>query len=1266
MTQLSKIINHIYSPFRLRVGLAFLLTLLLAGVVHADAPNRTPPRGTVPNPGTQEQELANITMPAPYNVFEFVVTCAACHGGSIDQNTGHFGNWAGTSMASAARDPIFRANQVIVNETIKGLTGEDGAGNMCFRCHSPNGWYSGRFDPQLGGAADGSTMLQSILASTDTEGIMCEFCHRVIGNVTVKDPQMAAQLDAFGLGDQFRNDPVWKMMAGISDWPHAGNDFPQGPKEGMPYGDTTLQINDGMTYGGKYPGSVDMFFSDVPMQKTDGTLTNYTGQTYGIYPPGWPSSGVTNVLGQMVAISPDGSTPIHFEVPIGPPVVNGVPDYQAQSISLEHPTFDGEFIRSSEFCGSCHDLTVPVLNHGMPEQRTYTEWKFSAFGTEGSADFQRCQDCHMPTMKHEYADNAAVSLNPDPTLTGWFPYAKDRNPTGGTAFHKFNGSNRDLPDMMKILYPEVDLEVIGAPTGNDTRVFPGMLSDRSTMWDRAKRNSEVGLNDAVTTAIVNDAVEPIGTAGTACQVRVRVNNNTGHRIPSGYPDGRRMWLSLEVTDGQGNLAYQSGVYDSAQAMLSTDATHPFNRAVSRIIDARNPDNNAVMVYEKVTGTCTATGCTPSPNLLNDTILFDNRIPPKGFSYADYSANGTKFITYDPVTYLPSEDPARYPDGLNRDIVVYRFKKPASVATCGDLNARAEVYWQTHNREFMEHLKNSDTSTVRPEGPPSIYEPNYPLTPNYLSDVIGLNGMTDMDGQPLRDNWGGIAYAAWLLTGKGEPFLSASADTTVPAKPATPAGVSASVVDPFTIDLNWIPQSDAEGYIIWVRYGKSNATASWDKLAVVQGSNNTTFRHEALNVAKTYSYQVQAYNAKGKSTRSAAVLITTPIDLPLPPENLRFVPPAQPNAITMSWIDTAENETEFVIQRQDVPVVADFVTVATIPSQTPGLANGGNIWTDTTVLPGMTYNYRVAAQNASGMSTWSLPAQGQTSGVANPPTMLTAIAVSGQQVDLAWDAGTGTLTGYSIQRSDDGGVTWLDIGQTAADVLAFSDLTVQPFLTYSYRVFAMPVTVDSLPSPVATVTTPSVAPAAPSNLDVWGASTTQIDLVWADNATIETGFIVERSTDGGATWVEVGQAPANATSFSDTTVEPKMTYSYQVVAFLDAGPTFGIVRSAPSNQVTVVTPGEIPQPPSNLQIIRRDRTSLRMRWTDNSNNEEGFNIERSTDGGATWTWVASVGINQTVYTDNGLSRKTTYWYRVQAFNADGVSAYTDPPASAATK
>ena len=171
--------NILYSRKRRIVFLLVVLLVVLTTttVVLADVLDRTPPRGTVPNPGTQQQELANITAPAPYNAFEFVVTCAACHGGTIDQNAGHFGNWAGSSMASAARDPVFRANQIGVNNIVKSLTGEDGAGNICMRCHSPNGWMSGRFDPTLAGNSEGKTMNHSILLSTDDEGILCEFCH---------------------------------------------------------------------------------------------------------------------------------------------------------------------------------------------------------------------------------------------------------------------------------------------------------------------------------------------------------------------------------------------------------------------------------------------------------------------------------------------------------------------------------------------------------------------------------------------------------------------------------------------------------------------------------------------------------------------------------------------------------------------------------------------------------------------------------------------------------------------------------------------------------------------------------------------------------------------------------------------------------------------------------------------------------------------------------------------------------------------------------
>lgn len=695
-----------------------------------------------------------------------MVTCAACHGGTIDQNAGHFGNWAGTAMASAARDPVFRANNLIVNEAVKNaLGGKDGAGNMCWRCHSPNGWYSGRFDPTLAGQADGSTMLHSIVASTDDEGIMCEVCHRTIGGVTMKR------------SDLNPNDPVWNMMAGIDDWPHNGNPYPEGPVAGNPYGDTTLQINDGMTYGGKYSGTVNIWFSDIP---TTGT---YTGQTYGIYPPATKRKKVT---GSTPVINPDGSTPIHYEDPIGPP---DDPDYQA--ISLEHPTFGGQtgtnngptFIRTPEFCGSCHDLTIPVLNHGMPEQRTYTEWKYSNFGRqfitvkkkqEPNPNYKRCQDCHMPTLKHEYADDVPVSLNPDPVVSGWWPYAKDRNLTidpvtgkAGTTFHKFGGGNRDLPEMMKYIYKdpitkmaELDLEVIGEATYNDTRMFPGMLSNRESHLDRARRNTEIMLKEAVSVQITEG---PISLGNGKYRVKVKVTNNSGHRIPTGYPDGRRFWISLQVKDANGNTVYQSGYYDPETAELYNDAGKTgFKRALDPMIDATT-EGNQVMVYEKRTGTAKDGGYEISVSLLNEKVVFDNRIPPAGFTYADYYPAGAKFVTYQediltglvtPVEDTPNTPKRRYPDGQNWDEVTYIF-----TSTTTPVSARAEIQWQSHTREFMEYLRTSDTSTLRPKGPPSRFNPNYPQ-PYYLSDHIpGFLTLTSLDGQPLQDNWGGIAYAA---------------------------------------------------------------------------------------------------------------------------------------------------------------------------------------------------------------------------------------------------------------------------------------------------------------------------------------------------------------------------------------------------------------------------------------------------------------------------------------------------------------------------
>lgn len=81
----------------------------------------------------------------------------------------------------------------------------------------------------------------------------------------------------------------------------------------------------------------------------------------------------------------------------------------------------------------------------------------------------------------------------------------------------------------------------------------------------------------------------------------------------------------------------------------------------------------------------------------------------------------------------------------------------------------------------------------------------------------------------------------------------------------------------------------------------------------------------------------------------------------------------------------------------------------------------------------------------------------------------------------------------------------------------------------------------------------------------------------------------------------------------------------------------------------------PSAPSGLALTPVTRGLIRLNWTDNSNNETGFQIERSTDG-AIFTLAATVASDSTTYQDAGLA-PGNYFYRVRAFNSGGNSSYT---------
>lgn len=87
--------------------------------------------------------------------------------------------------------------------------------------------------------------------------------------------------------------------------------------------------------------------------------------------------------------------------------------------------------------------------------------------------------------------------------------------------------------------------------------------------------------------------------------------------------------------------------------------------------------------------------------------------------------------------------------------------------------------------------------------------------------------------------------------------------------------------------------------------------------------------------------------------------------------------------------------------------------------------------------------------------------------------------------------------------------------------------------------------------------------------------------------------------------------------------------------------------------TVPTP---PLAPSALSITSITSSAVGLAWTDNANNEDGFEVQRSMDG-INFVRQSSVGSNTSVYTDTGLQTGVKFYYRVNAYNVSGSSDFS---------
>ena len=188
--------------------------------------------------------------------------------------------------------------------------------------------------------------------------------------------------------------------------------------------------------------------------------------------------------------------------------------------------------------------------------------------------------------------------------------------------------------------------------------------------------------------------------------------------------------------------------------------------------------------------------------------------------------------------------------------------------------------------------------------------------------------------------------------------------------------------------------------------------------------------------------------------------------------------------------------------------------------------------------------------------------------------------------------------------------------------------------------------------------PPQPPVAPTNLSatpfINSSSAPAIALDWTDNSVNEGSFPIERSTDG-VNFFSLVTVGANTTHWDDNTVQSGTTYYYRVRAWNNDG------YSAYSNIASAIAPS--PQPPvapSNLLATFNNATStpfVQLTWTDNSNNESGFKVERGNDG-INFSELGSTVPNSTYWIDPAVVSQNTYYYRVRAFNLAGNSDYSN--------
>lgn len=415
-------------------------------------------------------------------------------------------------------------------------------------------------------------------------------------------------------------------------------------------------------------------------------------------------------------------------------------------VDPRHESAQSAFLSSSRFCGQCHDIDNPIQEGhfidadgslratGEPFaiERTYTEWAWSAFAQRGP-NYRTCQDCHMPEVGRPVLAATELEI---------LRLHMSR--------HDFAGGSVWQPLALLSLLP------------------PQAREQWEPLYRASSERSRRLLQSAASLSLVNHRL-----IGQSAEMVLRVTNQSGHKLPTGYPEGRRMWLSIEIRDESERLVGASGRYDSERGQL-----------------LRDPQ---LRTYEVKLGEVLSDGSVHESFhfIRNNVLLLDTRIPPEGF--APPPRSGAEPLGRN---YRESTGAFRHFDEVH-----YRFEGLCGV---GELKAKARLLYQANTREYMEFLR--------------LHSPPSPLP--------------ELEGR----SWGEIAFELWETHGGKEPIEMASIEWVLGPSPAPcetqaqDGGVGGGAPDALTAPPS--PQTSAKGCGCKLSQSQNTTLSIWVIFAIL--------------------------------------------------------------------------------------------------------------------------------------------------------------------------------------------------------------------------------------------------------------------------------------------------------------------------------------------------------------------------------------------------------------------------------------------------